>query len=315
MKLPRHLAVFLALAAAATLAAQPPPHAERIVAPYVDVNMLSVEPARLRAEAGTRHLTLAFLTAHGGCRAQWPDATADAEREIAGFVERWRKEGGDVIVAFGGLHGREPAQGCPSAEALETVYEKVLERYHPAALDFDIEHQALDDRASVERRSRALAALERKHPGVRIMFTLPATPEGLTDKGLRVLASAQAHGVRVELVNLMAMDYGLSAPTKAMGANAIATAEDAGAQLEKMGLETKLGITPMIGMNDVAGETFTLRDAAELVAWARQHPAVALLSYWSLGRDNGGCRGKVQAVCSGIAQEAWQFAKAFEAFR
>jgi hypothetical protein len=115
-------------------------------------------------------------------------------------------------------------------------------------------------------------------------------------------------------VNLMTMDYGRFAETKQMGDNAIAAAQAAIEQLRQLGLHARLGITPMLGVNDVAGETFTLADATALTAFARQNKDVALLAYWSIGRDNGSCSAQVSPLCSGVEQTEWQFARIFAAF-
>ncbi len=46
----------------------------------------------------------------------------------------------------------------------------------------------------------------------------------------------------------------------------------------------------MIGVNDSAGETFTLEDAQVVVNYALANSdKIALLSFWSIGRDNGVC--------------------------
>jgi hypothetical protein len=75
-----------------------------------------------------------------------------------------------------------------------------------------------------------------------------------------------------------------------------------------------IGVTPMIGMNDSAGETFSLADASTLVSWARSSGYVTRLAFWSVGRDNGGCPGTVSGSCSGISQSNYQFSSVFEGF-
>jgi len=48
--------------------------------------------------------------------------------------------------------------------------------------------------------------------------------------------------------------------------------------------------------------------------WA-QSKGIALLSFWALQRDNGGCPGtKGAGTCSGITQPTWFFSHVFELF-
>jgi chitinase len=131
-----------------------------------------------------------------------------------------------------------------------------------------------------------------------------------------VVKSAVKFGTPVTVVNLMAMDYGSPVATGAMGPDAVAAASGAMCQLKSVGLNARGGITPMIGVNDTAGETFTLDDAQVVLNYAQANPnVVALLAFWSVGRDNGGCSGTVSPLCSGIAQKDWDFTRIFQKFR
>jgi hypothetical protein len=288
---------------------------ERIVAPYIDMARLPNDLAKIHRESGLRYFTLAFVNAAADCTPVWPGALpVSADKLWAMNVRKLRRQGGDVIIAFGGYDGTELAQVCNDAATLAAAYEQVLAKYKPIALDFDIEHLAIEDQPSIDRRSQALRLLAERNPSVCISLTLPATPAGLTEKSMNVLASAMATGARIDLVNLMTMDYGRFAETKQMGDNAIAAAQAATVQLQQLGMHARLGITPMLGVNDVAGETFTLTDAAALTTFARQNTNVALLAYWSIARDNGSCSAQLSPLCSGVQQTKWQFATIFTAF-
>lgn len=50
-----------------------------------------------------------------------------------------------------------------------------------------------------------------RNPGLTLSYTLPVLPAGLTADGVKLLQSCVANGVRVDVVNLMTMDYGDSA--------------------------------------------------------------------------------------------------------
>jgi hypothetical protein len=71
----------------------------------------------------------------------------------------------------------------------------------------------------------------------------------------------------------------------------------------------------MIGVNDSAGETFTLDDAQVVVNYALANSnTVTWLAFWSIGRDNGGCFGQVSPYCSGLPQKDWDFTRVFQKF-
>ena len=98
-------------------------------------------------------------------------------------------------------------------------------------------------------------------------------PTGLTADGLYVLQSALEYGVKLAGVNIMTMDYGDGAapnPQGQMGTYAIDAAESLFAQLRTLygpaptnaQLWQMVGVTPMIGLNDVTSEIFDLAAAA-----------------------------------------------------
>jgi hypothetical protein len=125
--------------------------------------------------------------------------------------------------------------------------------------------------------------LKAANPGLNISFTLPVLPTGLTADGLNVLASAKHDGLNVDLVNIMTMDYGASVDNGGqMGVDAINATIATEKQIASLGLSSKIGITPMIGVNDIASEVFTLADAQALVNYAQMDANVARLAMWSV---------------------------------
>src|SRR5207245_1168189 len=95
------------------------------------------------------------------------------------------------------------------------------------------------------------------------------------------------NGVDVGAVNIMAMDYG-SSFTGDMGdyatQAATATEGQVAQALGASGAWNKIAVTPMIGVNDVQGETFSLADAAKLADFAKSK-GLAWTSMWSATRD------------------------------
>lgn len=289
---------------------------QRIVAPYLDMGRAFNDLPAIQAQSGTRWTTLAFINAGDGCNPTWPGMRSLAEdKQIFTYVKQARKQGGKIILAFGGYEGTELAMACPDAKSLADAYAQAAHRYGAQVLDFDVEHFAIEDQPSIDRRNDAIAMLEKIDPRLKIQFTLPATPKGLTSQSINVLQSTIKHNVQLHVVNVMAMDYAIPMPEGGMGAAAISAIEATREQLRQLGLKTTLGITPMIGVNDSAQETFTLSDAQQVVDYGKQHDDISLLAFWSLGRDNGTCIATVSPTCSGIAQEPWAFTKLFLNFR
>jgi hypothetical protein len=288
----------------------------RTFAPYLDMSKMVDQLPGLQLASGINRVTLAFVVAGPGCTPTWLGGLPIAsETKIAAAISRFRATGGDIIIAFGGYDEKELAQVCNDVPALLSAYQAVVDKYKPMALDLDIEHTAIEDPASIDRRSQALIALAAANPSLQINYTLPSTPSGLKDLSVNVMQSAVKFGTPVAIVNLMTMDYGFPVLAGAMGPNAVAAASGAACQLKSLGSKARIGITPMIGSNDSDGETFTLEDAQVVVNYALANSnSVALLSFWSVGRDNGGCFGKVSPYCSGIPQKEWDFTRIFQKF-
>lgn len=303
---------FLFLASGAV--AQVP--APTMFAPYVDMAKPNNNLPQIMAASGTRHFTVAFVQSVNKCVPAWGGKTPVTEdATYGGYIDKLRAAGGEVIIAFGGWDGTDLAQACTDVTSLQRAYQQVIERYKAKILDFDIEHFAIEDQASIDRRSQALKALAAANPGVQLNYTLPASPAGLTEQAVNVIKSAVANGTPVSVVSVMAMDYGAPVPDGAMGPDAVAAAAGALCQMKSLGMNAQVGITPMIGVNDTPGEMFSLADAQVVLAYANANrESVALLSFWSVGRDNGGCSGTVSPTCSGVAQKDWEFSKTFQAF-
>jgi carbohydrate binding protein with CBM5/12 domain len=291
-------------------------------APYVDISLYPTFNLSQSAQAaGSRYYTLAFVLDVGGaCTAGWSNYTAlDAgfmQDDIAGL----RAMGGDVAISVGGANGTEPAASCTSPAALQAQYQRIVSTYQLTHLDFDVEGGALADTATVDRRNKAIAGLEAANPNLKVSYTLPVLPSALTQDGINLLHNAVANGVRVDVVNMMTMDYG--SPNSDMGGAATSAATALVGQLggiftgkSNAQLWSMVGITPMIGQNDSQGEIFNAGDAQNVISFATSH-GVTELSFWSAGRDNGGCPGQTYASpsCSGLAQSAWAFSSAFASF-
>jgi hypothetical protein len=135
-----------------------------------------------------------------------------------------------------------------------------------------------------------------------------------------MLNNAVSAGVNFNVVNLMTMDYG--SPNSQMGQASISAANGLYSQLHNMfpsksssQLWSMVGITPMIGQNDSAGEIFGLSDASQVLSFAQSNK-IGEIAFWEVSRDNGGCAGSTTASdsCSGVSQSTYQYTGIFKPF-
>ncbi|CAM5703166.1 MULTISPECIES: chitinase [Streptomyces] len=286
-------------------------------APYVS----ATEAAATDSAGSPAAYNLAFVISGGsGCTPEWNGTEAITGSAVTSRISALRKTGAGVRVSFGGASGKELAAVCDSVSELAAAYGRALDAAGSSEADFDIEGDELTNSASVGLRSRAIARLQEERPDLKVSFTLPVMPSGLDADGLALLESANTYDVQVSTVNLMTMNYGESYDGD-MGGYAVTSATAAHAQLEKVfGLSDAnawrgMALTSMIGVNDVAGETFTLSDAAQVRAFA-ERKGVAWVSMWSAFRDRAcedGRSGQDDAAtdCSGVSQTSGAFARRF----
>lgn len=270
-----------------TSAPAPPRPADFV--PYVSAWADSAYDMTAAAARGVREFTLGFIVAGEGCDPVWDGGTALDDQALQSRIEAVRRAGGDVRISFGGAEGTELATACTDIPELAAAYTDVIERYGATKVDFDIEGDGLADADATARRVQALALLLRTHEGLDVSFTLPAMPNGLTPESLALLEQAKEQGITPSAVNIMAMNYS-GDHTGDMGDYAVQAATAAQARVrEVLGLSDadawkRLGVTPMIGINNVTGEIFTLEDAAGLARFAAEK-GIGRLSMWSAERD------------------------------
>ncbi|GAA4997238.1 glycoside hydrolase family 18 protein [Streptomyces siamensis] len=292
-------------------------------APYVDTSLYpAFDLVGSAAATGVKNYNLAFVTDGGGCTPKWGGVTDLASDGVASQIGALRAKGGDVRVSFGGASGTELATSCSSADTLAAAYGKAVDAYDLTKVDFDVEGGALPNTTANTNRAKAIAKLQQQHPDLDVSFTLPVMPEGLTQDGVNLLSNAKSNGVKINTVNIMAMDYG-PAYSGDMGTYAEQAATATQAQVKSvLGLSDSaawkaVAVTPMIGVNDVSSEIFKVDDASQLVTFARSK-GLGWLSMWSATRDKqcpGGAKNSADATCSSVVQDANAFSKAFAAFK
>lgn len=308
------------------------PLPDHVFAPYFE-SWTGESPAAMAAESGAKHLTMAFLqtVTRGSCTPYW-NGDGDlpiAQSSFGADIDTIQARGGDVIPSFGGYTadttGTEIADSCTDVDQIAAAYQKVVTTYDVSRLDMDIEVDALDNSAGVDRRNKAIKKLQdwaaANGRDLQISYTLPTTTRGLASSGLAVLRNAVTNGARVDVVNLMTFDYYDNAAHN-MANDTETAAQGLHDQLAKLypaktdaQLWGMIGVTEMPGVDDFGpAETFTLANATQVYDWAVAK-GINTLSFWALQRDNGGCPGGPAADdCSGIQQNTWDFTRIFAPF-
>ena len=239
------------------------------------------------AKTGLKAATFAFEISGGGCK-----ASSDIQGAL-GDIKSFIAKGGKLIVSFGGAAGPFLEGTCTDAGQIASAIDGVLTAAGTHMVDFDMEGSALDDAGANARRVTALKQLQAKYADLYTSFTLPVDANGgLPGDAITLLKNLKAGGVRVDVVNIMAMDYGYVNAGKTYGDMAISATDETAAQLASLyGISQadaykRIGITPMIGKND-DGNVFSVPSAVQLATYARSKQ-VPLLSFWSIQRDRAG---------------------------
>ncbi|MCH2211682.1 MAG: cellulase family glycosylhydrolase [Fuerstiella sp.] len=307
---------------------------DQVYAPYVDTTLWPLfDIVSTAQQQNVKHFTLAFVVAEPGTNEPSWGGYYDVSSNFRGDeIAAIRAMGGEVMVSFGGAAGTELAVAIPDVNQLTAAYQSVIDQYQLTWIDFDIEGMWVRDQSSIDRRSASIrdlqAAAAAEGRPLEVWFTLPVLPSGLTPDGAYVIESALRYGVDIGGVNIMAMDYGDGAapnPEGQMGAYAIQAAEslfvqmqtaylNAGIQRTEQELWTQIGVTPMLGQNDVMSERFYIEDAQQLLQFATEK-GVGLLSAWSVNRDNPSeIPGTLEWTASGVPQEPFEFSQTFFPF-
>ncbi|WP_419419480.1 chitinase [Legionella sp. D16C41] len=279
------------------------PYADLTINTHWDSQYQDMEPTDLATIAlnqGIRSYHLAFITDSGVCKPAW------GGQESYSVANQWGKHLTDklaqnniaVAVSFGGANGTDISSHC-SPEQLITLFNNTVDIYHANTLDFDIENGT----ANVSKLMQALQVFHQKNPAIELSFTLPVMPEGLTPQGKSIVEAAKNAGLKFH-VNIMAMDYG-PAYSGDMGEYAIQAATALKDYLKTLypnyseaELWRLVEVTPMIGVNDVNVEQFTLQNADRLSQFAKEK-GLSMIAMWSITRDKPCADKWASPTCSG----------------
>jgi len=313
------------------------PWPAHVYAPYVDFSLNSIpDLAKLAKEQNVNHFTMAFVVAKSAdqCLPTWGTAYNLQDYAQYSKIKALREAGGDIMVSIGGANNAPLAAACKNEADLTQLYHDIVDNLNLNVLDFDIEGTWVADHESIQRRNRAVKAVQAKWKeegrNVGIWYTLPILPTGLTAEGLYVLEDARDAGVDLAGVNVMTMDYGnaicQSDGTEGQnihGTCATSAIENMFHQLKKIWpaksdkeINAMMGTTPMIGYNDVQGEVFYQSDA-KLVMEDAVKRDLGMIGIWSMARDQPGVAKQVSPEHSGMTPEQapmYAYSKIFAPF-
>jgi len=325
---------------------------EQVFAPFVDATLWPIYQLADEVEKNNvRYYTLGFIVAKSptdgtptwgtyyeaeeGPRQNQSRPASSDPTSMQMQIKKLRQNGGDIMVSFGGAANTPVAAAIKDVNELKEQYKQFIKAYRLTHIDFDIEGLWVADKESIDRRSRAIALLQdelkNENYPLQVWYTLPVLPSGLTGDGMYVLRSALNQGVKLAGVNIMAMDYGDAEapnPQNQMGEYAIEAATNLYSQLKSLFNEfnvsktdrqlwNMVGVTPMIGLNDVTTEIFNQQDAEELLSFAKER-GIGLLSMWSIARDKAAPSGEpvsyVSTSHSSITQYPYEFSHIFSLY-
>ncbi|KAJ3313892.1 hypothetical protein HDV04_001453 [Boothiomyces sp. JEL0838] len=293
----------------------------KIFAPYALYDDFSTDVVNSVKSTGVKFYRLAFvdiLKSNGKLVFNSQDLNSKVAQ-----VKKIRDNGGDIIISFGGAlpdgTQDEIAGQIADVNALVKAYQSVIDLYQPPSIDFDIEAGTVTDEV-MKRRNDAIKILKQNNQDLHISLTVAVGTNGLVEgtTGITAVRAAAAQNVPIDVVNIMAMDYGASTPngdTK-MGDYAISAAKGTHDQLKALNFPASIGITPMIGKNDQQNLVFSLDNAKQVVDFANSVDYISLLSFWGLQRDvkfaaNAQCN---LAASSCVVQNDFDFTKVFNQF-
>jgi chitinase len=293
------------------------PYADMTINTHWDSHYQDMEPmdlAEISDKSGIKSYHLAFITDAGNCSPAWGGQASFSVNEGWGshLTDKLHAKNIDFTISLGGASGSDLSSACKNPDLI-TAYEQVIKKYQPQGLDFDIENGT----ANVANVMTALKQVQNDYPKIKISFTLAVLPEGLVDSGKELVKQAHAAGLKFS-VNIMAMDYGPAYPND-MGEYAIQAAKNLRDFLKQLYPEKSdadlwqmIEVTPMIGVNDVNVEQFTLNNVDTLRQFAAQNN-LSSLSMWSIARDNPCADKWASPTCSGnnLQTTPYEFSRRF----
>ena len=276
-------------------------------APYVDSTLWPLyDFVGTARTSGVKFFTLAFITADPANKPAWGGFAAydvgnsDFDTQMKANIVALRNLGGDVMVSFGGAANQELAQ---SHHQRQFTHSSLSIGHH--RLRFDAHRFRYRRRrrgrsrqyrsALASHRPTATSGRRRRRQARRLVHAA-----GVANRPhrRRFVRGPIGPALRREHRRRQRHDDGLRRlrcpnPAGHMGDFAIQAATSLFGQLKTAyngaltdaQLWAKIGMTPMIGTNDIQSEVFTQQDAAKMLAFAQQH-GIDRISIWSCNPTN-----------------------------
>ena len=219
-----------------------------------------------------------------------PDPQDENSKETLKAIETvihdFEKKGGKIVISFGGADNEELALCHSDPNALAKQYKRVIQKFHPSRIDFDIEgsHESSNTH---KLRAEALSILrkELQEDMPLISLCLPVNPDiGFDSSTLSIIETMKENEINIDLISIMAMDYGSYYSGTDSYLNALHSLEKSYKQSKSYYPNIKMGVIPMIGEND-DGSVFSLSDASNLIQNLKTRDYVGMVSMWSINRD------------------------------
>lgn len=259
----------------------------------------SVFPEHVKA------LTLAFATGECG-QEHW--AGLGYKQMLENHVVGLRRAGISHVISTGGAQG---VFTCASEQGMEEFINHYSSRY---LLGFDFDIEAGQSELVINALVQQIGTAMQRHPNLRFSFTLAtvasteADQDSINAQGQLVMKAIQRAGLNNYFINLMVMNFGSATPDNCVVVDLARCDMAASAMQSVQNFSRRYGVplarievTPMIGVNDVTDNVFTLTDANLLTRFV-QNQGLGGLHFWSINRD-GPCLAElaaVSAICHGL---------------
>jgi hypothetical protein len=179
-------------------------------------------------------------------------------------------------------------------------------------VDFDMEGG--QNQTTINNLVAGAVYAQSLYPNLRFSFTLATLAAsdgsygGVNSLGDMVVRAVKASSLQNYTINLMVMDYGSAGAGVCVVQGGVCNMGQSAIQAA-LNLEHTYGIapshielTPMIGLNDVASETFTISDVDTVTSYV-VNQGMAGVHFWSLDRDTpcpGGSTGYASPTCNSV---------------
>ncbi len=287
-----------------------------IYAPFVDIAKLAsatnghyTNLVDYYINPGVRNMMLGYVQQGAGLpnpHAEWAGSTEIGDnQDIIDAISHYQNVGGNVSISFGGSKGTsEWTLANASATNLASDIMRVADKFETKYIDFDIQGNDLTNVVAIAKLANACKQILEKDPEIRFTLTLPVSKIGLSKDAIAVVTSFYAITKFNTIVNIMAKNYGgpvadmEEVAKQASNATAVQIALAYGitnAQAYKL-----LGVSPMIGYNDSAGEVMSLEQYFDLGTYLRNKHAF-MYGQWYLNRDYASVKeGQSSATSTGL---------------